>query len=208
MVKGAKLTPILQVPPAGTPASQVLLARLKNCPVTCGTLIASIVLLLLCNVIDLIGIFPVLTLPKFSDVGVMVSFTGGGLGVGDAVGVIVVVAVAVAVSVGVAVAVGVPVAVGVLVAVGVSVAVAVAVAETVGVAVAVAVVVTVAVAVGDAVIEAVGVTVGDALKVPVAVAVGVALAVGVGEPSAAVDSNAPISHAALLSPGSGRGSPR
>lgn len=204
LVKGAKLTPILHVPPAGTPVTQVLLARLKNCPVTCGTVIASIVLLLLCKVIDLVGAFPVLTFPKLSDVGVMVSFTGGGLGVGDAVGVIVMVAVGVAVSVGVAVAVGVSVAV----AVGVSVAVAVAVAETVAVAVGVSVVVTVAVVVGDAVIVAVGVAVGDALKVAVAVPVGVALAVGVGEPAAAVDSNAPISHAPLLSPGSGRGSPR
>ena len=127
-VIGAKLTPILHVPCAGTPASQSLLARLKYCPLTCGTVTKSVVLLLLCKVIDLIGALPVLTVPKLSAVGVIVSFTGGGLGVAVAVGVIVTVAVAVGVSVAVAVAVGVPVAVIVAVALGVAVALPVAVA--------------------------------------------------------------------------------
>ena len=186
LAKGAKLTPILHVPPAGTGVPQVLLTRLKYCPLTCGTAIASVVLLLLCKVTDLIGASPVLTLPKLSDVGEMVSFTGGGLGVGDGDGVIVMVAVAVAVMVGVAVAV----------AVGVDVMVAVAVEVGVAVAVGVPVVVAEGVPVGDPVTVAVGVADAD----------GVAVAVGVGVTS--IDSNAPISHAPLLSDGSGRGSPR
>lgn len=188
--KGAKLTPIWHVPPAGTGVSQVLLAKLKYCPLTSGTSIASVVLLLLCKVTDLIGASPVSTLPKLSEVGEMVSFISGGLGVGDGDGVIVIVAVAVAVLVAVAVAVGVAVAVRV----------AVALAVAVGVAVAVAVLVTVAVAVG--------VAVGDAAAVPVEVAVTVGVALAVGVPSASIDSNAPMSHALLMSPGSGRGSPR
>jgi hypothetical protein len=94
-----------------------LLARLKYCPLTCGMLTRSLVLLLLCKVIDLIGAFPVPTLPKFSDFGEMVSLIGGGLGVEVAVGVAVLVAVAVAVIVAVAVTVAVAVEVSVTVAV-------------------------------------------------------------------------------------------
>lgn len=207
-VMGAKLTPIWHVPPAGTGVSQVLLARLKYRPLTWGTSIASVVLLLLCKVTDLIGASPVSMLPKLSEAGEIVSFIVGGLGVGDGDGVIVIVVVAVGVLVAVAVAVGVAVAVRVALAlaVGVEVAVAVAVLVTVAVAVGVAV----AVSVLEAVAVAVGVAVGDAAAVPVevAVAVGVALAVGVGVPSASIDSNAPMSHALLMSPGSGRGSPR
>jgi hypothetical protein len=191
---GAKLTPSWHIPPGGTPATQALLVRLKNCPATCGFVTRSFVLLLLCNVTNLIGAFPVPTFPKLSDFGEMVSLIGGGLGVAVAVGVEVVVAVAVAVLVGVAVTVA--VAVEVSVAVAVAVGVAVEVAEAVGVAVAVAV----------AIVVSVAVEVGDALKVAVAVAVGVALAVGVAV--ASIDSNAPMSQAPLLSAGSGRGSPR
>lgn len=218
---GAKLTPILHVPPAGTPAAQPLLARLKNCPLTSGIVSKSLVLPLLCKVIDLTGALPVFTFPKFSEVGAIVSFTDG-VDVGDAVGVTVMVADAVAVFVGVAVAVG--DAVAVAVAVGVMVAVAVAVALGVAVAVAVAVGVTVGdvLVVGDGVAVFVALAVGVALDVAVGVAlevgvggtlevavgVGLAVDVGVGVGDASPDSNAPMSHAPLLSPGAGRGSPR
>jgi hypothetical protein len=55
---GAKLTPIWQVPPGGTPAAQPLLVKLKNCPDTCGLVTRSFRPLLLCKVTDLIGAFP------------------------------------------------------------------------------------------------------------------------------------------------------
>ena len=162
---GAKLTLIWQVPPGGTPAEQPLplAARLKDGPVTTTFEIMSMVVLLLCSVTDLTGAFPIVTLPKPSGFGEIVSLIGGGFGVAVEVGVAVAVEVAVAVTVAVAVAVSVAVAVAVgvtlLVAVAVPVAVAVAVTDAVAVAVGVKVRVVVAVGVFEAVAVAVVVAV-------------------------------------------------
>ena len=107
---------------------------------------------------------PTVTVPKFSDAGLIFSLTSTGVGV----------------AVGVAAAVGVGV-VAVAVAVGVEVAVAVAVGVgVVTVAVAVGVEVAVAVALGVAVAVAVSVAVAVAVRVAAAVGVNVAVAVGVG----------------------------
>ena len=72
--RGAKLTPIWQVPRGGIPAAQPLLAMLKDCPVVCSAENISLaVLLLLCSVTDFVATLPVWTFLNFTVFGPTVS---------------------------------------------------------------------------------------------------------------------------------------
>src|SRR5260370_6011640 len=85
---GSKLTLIWHIPPGGIPAAQLLLAKLKNCPLTRIFVTRSFVLPLLCKVTDAVAPpVPGLTLPKLSDFGETAIFGGACLGVAVAIAV-------------------------------------------------------------------------------------------------------------------------
>jgi len=140
---GVNVTSIVHSPPGSNGESQPLVAPYG----LTVPLIPSINTVMPCFFLPLLGLvtvtllgpleLPTVTLPNFSDAGLIVSLTGTDVGVAVGVGVAVAVAVEVVVAVAVTVAVGVTVAVAVCVAVAVGVddSVAVPVAVAVGVAV-------------------------------------------------------------------------